>query len=314
MKFSDIIGHEEVRNEFDGLIKIGKISHAHIICGEDGSGKSFIARELAAKILGKTEIKDYADLIEWKINSGKKSISVDQVRSIIEEVNKKPYEGDKKVIIIHDADYITIQGQNALLKTIEEPPRGVFILLLCETMGRLLDTIRSRCQLHKIKKLPKEEMLAFINRKYGVLEDKEIKSILAFSVGVPGKVEDFMENTALKSIRDEVMDTLVSIKNMDYDNIVKCAQKLTEYKELWREVIECFAVYVRDSLIYKETGKEELIINSDKLEDVKKLAMQFSMNRLNRIFDILNFAKSNMESNVSVELTYGTMLFKIQEV
>lgn len=314
MKFSDIIGHEKVRSEFDELIKMGKISHAHIICGEDGIGKSFVARELAAKILGKTEIKEYVDLIEWKINSGKKSISVDQVRSIIEEVNKKPYEGDKKVIIIHNADYVTIQGQNALLKTIEEPPKGVFILLLCETMGRLLDTIRSRCQLHKMKKLSREEMMSFINRKYGQLDENQIKSILAFSVGVPGKAEDFMENVSLKIIRNEVMDILINIKSVEYSSIVKYAQKLTEYKELWRDVIDCFIVYIRDSLVYKETGKEELIINNDKLEDIKRLAMQFSMNRLNRIFDILNFAKSNIESNVSVELTYGTMLFKIQEV
>lgn len=314
MKFDDIIGHGEVRNEFDELIKMGKISHAHIICGEDGIGKSFVARELAAKILGKTEIKEYADLIEWKINLGKKSISVDQVRSIIEEVNKKPYEGDKKVIIIHNADYVTIQGQNALLKTIEEPPKGVFILLLCETMGRLLDTIRSRCQLHKMKRLSREEMMRFINRKYGHLDDNEIKSILAFSTGVPGKAEDFMENTSLKLIRNEVMDILINIKSVDYSSIVKYAQKLTEYKELWQVVIDCFTVYIRDSLVYKETGKEDLIINNDRLEDIKKLAMQFSMNRLNKIFDILSFAKSNIESNVSVELTYGTMLFKIQEV
>lgn len=314
MKFDDIIGHEEVRNEFDELIKKGKISHAHIICGEDGIGKSFVAKELAAKILGKTEIKEYADLIEWKINKGKKSISVDQVRSIIEEVNKKPYEGDKKVIIIHDADCVTIQGQNALLKTIEEPPHGVFIILLCETMGKLLDTIKSRCQLHKMKKLSREEMMDFIRRKYGSLDDKEIKSTLAFSTGVPGKAEDFMENKILKLIRNEVMDILINIKKVDYNNIVKYAEKLTEYKDLWQEVLECFTVYVRDSIIYKETGKDELIINNDKLEDIKELAMQFSMNRLNKIFDMLNFARSNIESNVSIELTYSTMLFKIQEV
>lgn len=314
MKFDDIIGHEKIRSEFDELIKMGTVSHAHIICGEDGLGKSFVARELAAKILGKTEIKEYADLIEWKINSGRKSISVEQVRSIIDEVNKKPYEGDKKVIIIHNADYVTIQGQNALLKTIEEPPKGVFIFLLCETMGRLLDTIKSRCQLHKMKKLSKEEMMSFINRKYGKLNDNEIKSILAFSTGVPGKAEDFMENASLKLIRNEVMDILINIKSVNYSSIVKYTQKLTEYKELWQEVIECFTLYIRDSLIYKETGKDELIINNDKLEDIKKIAMQFSMNRLNKIFDILNFAKSNIEGNVSVELTYGTMLFKIQEV
>lgn len=314
MNFDNIVGHEEVRHQLEGLIKEDKLSHAHIIYGEDGLGKSLVARELAAKILGKNEIKQYADLIEWKIKSGKRSISVDQIREIVDEVNKKPYEGERKVIIVYNADYITVQGQNALLKTIEEPPKGVFILLLCESLGKLLDTIKSRCQIHKLKKLGYEKMEAFIKGKYRDLNDLEFKTLIAFSSGIPGNAENFMENASLKFIRDKVIDILINIKKADYAIITEYTQALTSHKELWEEVFKCFILYIRDGLVYKETGKEELIMNIDKIEDIKKLAMQFSMNRLNRIANILDGAKNNLESNVSMELTYSTMLFKIQEV
>lgn len=314
MNFSDIIGHEKIRNQLELLIKEGKFSHAHIICGEDGIGKSLIAQELAAKILEKTEIKQYADVIEWKIKSGKKSISVDQVRDIIDEVSKKPYEGDKKVIIVHDLDYMTIQGQNAFLKTIEEPPRGVFIFLLCQTAGRLLDTIKSRCQMHKLKKLSNEEMRKFIINRYPNLTEAEVKTVLAFSEGIPGRSESFIENTSLKGIRDKIIEILLNIKKTNYEDIINYSEELVNYKGYSEEIFECFVLYIRDSLVYKETGKDDLIINNDKIEDIKKMSMQFSMNRLNKISDIVGCAKSNIESNVSSELTYSMMLFKIQEV
>ena len=83
-------------------------------------------RRLAIRLLGKDKEKQYVDIVEFKITKDKKSIGVDEIRSIIEETNKKPYEGDKKVIIIYKADKMTEAAQNAFLKTIEEPPKGYF--------------------------------------------------------------------------------------------------------------------------------------------------------------------------------------------
>ena len=79
-------------------------------------------------ILEKEQDKDYVDIVNYKPK--KASFGVDEVRDVIDEVNKKPYEGNKKVVIIHEGSKLTVQAQNALLKTIEDPPEGVFIIIL----------------------------------------------------------------------------------------------------------------------------------------------------------------------------------------
>jgi len=158
MKF---IGHNKIRESFDKLIEKCALSHAHLIIGEDGIGKSKIAQIFALSILGKSQEREYADIVNYRVNE--KSIGIDEVRGIIQEIYKKPFEGDKKVIIIHKGNKLTIQAQNALLKTIEEPPKGVYIIILCESGDLILDTIKSRCQIHKLSPLNIEDMREYIN-------------------------------------------------------------------------------------------------------------------------------------------------------
>ena len=156
----EIIGHKNILDNFKRRVESDEISHAHIIVGEDGIGKSNLANKFARSILGKSEDKDYIDIINYRCK--KSSFGVDDIREIVEEINKKPFEGDKKVIIIYDGNKLTVQAQNALLKTIEEPPKGVFIILLCESLELILDTIKSRCQIYKLSPLTKNEIRLYI--------------------------------------------------------------------------------------------------------------------------------------------------------
>ena len=156
----EFIGFENIINGFMKREDKNTLSHAHIIAGPDGIGKSIMAKMFAMKILGKTEDINYADIIHYR--SEKASLGIDEVRRIIEEVSKKPYEGDRKIIIIHGGDKLTVQAQNAMLKTIEEPPKGVYIILLTESLELLLDTIKSRCQIYKLTPLSKNDMLKYL--------------------------------------------------------------------------------------------------------------------------------------------------------
>ena len=155
-----IIGHNKVIEGFMKRAENNTLSHAHLITGRDGIGKSIIADIFVSKILKKEIGKENVDAIHYR--NKKASIGVSEVRDIIEEVYKRPYEGDKKVIVIYDAEKLTIQAQNALLKTIEEPPNGVYILLLTTNLESLLDTIKSRCQIYKLTPINKEEMIEVI--------------------------------------------------------------------------------------------------------------------------------------------------------
>lgn len=314
LKFEDIIGHEEVKFQINNSIKLGRASHAHIICGEDGIGKSLIGRCTAQSLLNKKEDRDYADIIEYRGLLNKKSIGVGEVRVLVEEINKKPVEGDKKVIIIYGAQNMTPEAQNAFLKNIEEPPLGVYIILLCENLQDMLDTIKSRCQIHKLQRLNSEEMYRFINKHYPNVNKEQIKLMLAFSDGIPGRASGFIEDDSLKEIRNVSEDILLNLSKMNKDEILKYENFLMKYKEQWKEVLTWFLSYIRDVIIYKETGKEELIINIDKFEKIKEISETFSYNKLNDIIEIIKSSKQKLSSNVNYALVFDYMLLKMQEV
>ena len=157
------IGYETLINNFRNRCMNNTLSHAHLIAGEDGIGKSKLANILAKLILNGELYREYVDIINYRSN--KASFGIDDVRNIIEEVSKKPFEGYKKVVIIHEGNKLTIQAQNALLKTIEEPPTGVHIIILCESLELILDTIKSRCEIYKLTPLTKEELYEYIRIK-----------------------------------------------------------------------------------------------------------------------------------------------------
>lgn len=314
MSFSTIIGHDNIKLQIVNSISGGRFSHAHIITGEDGIGKSLIAKETAIRILGKDKEKQYVDIVEFNMVKDKKSIGIEEIKNLIQETTKRPYEGDKKVIILYKADKMTEAAQNAFLKTIEEPPKGIFIILLCEKLENILDTIKSRCQIYKLNRLNEEEMLKFLNTKFQHLSEDQIKAVIAFSDGIPGRAERFIEDASLMEIRDTVIDILKKICEEKLDVTLAYTEFLLKYKNEWQEVLTYFLSYIRDTLIYKETGNRELIINIDKVDQIKELGEMFSFTKLNGIINIIKDTRSKLERNVNTTLVFNSMLVKIQEV
>ncbi|MBZ9684899.1 DNA polymerase III subunit delta' [Clostridium estertheticum] len=314
MSFESIIGHDNIKNQISKSINLDKLSHAHLLVGEDGIGKSKLARNIGLKILGKNKDMQYADLVEWHIEKNKSTIGVGSIRTLIEEINKKPYEGDKKVIIIYEADKMTPQAQNAYLKTIEEPPVNVTILLLCENLEVILDTIKSRCQIHKLKSLTVDEMEKFLKINYPNLSLEEIKVIVAFSDGIPGKAERFIGDSNFKDIRNITLEILLQLNKVGTEELMKYEKKLSNQKENFKEILTAFLSYIRDTIIYKEIEEENIIINIDKLLSIKELANIFSFNKLNGIINIINDTRENLDRNVNPGLTFEVMLLKMQEV
>ncbi|EPY6472781.1 DNA polymerase III subunit delta' [Clostridium sporogenes] len=314
MNSHTIIGHENIKNRIKNSIAKGKFSHASIIVGENGIGKSIIAKEIAMIILEKSQRRSYVDLIEFKpIN--KKSIGIDDIRNLIEEINKKPIEGNKKVIIIYKSQLITEVAQNAFLKTIEEPPKGVYIILLCENMEYMLDTIKSRCEIFKLNRLKPYDIENFIKYKYKDIKKDNINSAIAFSDGIPGKAERFIEDESLKYIRDMSLGILKDSKDLsNYNYLMKYENFLMNYKETWEEILTCILSYLRDSLLFKETGDEELLLNVDKKEFIKDISEKYSYINLDKMVSIINDTRDKLNRNINSTLVFDAMLIKMQEV
>lgn len=307
----DFIGHEALINNFKQRCLKNTLSHAHLIAGEDGVGKGKLTNILAKFILNGDLDREYVDIINY--SSEKSSFGVDDVRDIIEEVYKKPFEKDKKVIIIHEGNKLTIQAQNALLKTIEEPPKGVYIIILCESLELILDTIKSRCEIYKLKPLTKSELYEYIKIKKFNYDENEIKSAIAFSEGVPGRIDRYFNDDKLRELRNNIVILIKNLNKNDLEAILQQEESFSNLKNDKEEVLNIFGLFIRDILINKEIENEEFIINSDKLEDIKELTKEMSFKKLNNMIKTIEEARRNIKSNVSWGMMLRVMLIGFME-
>lgn len=307
----NFIGYDTLINNFKNRCINNSISHAHLIAGEDGIGKSKLANILAKFILDGDLNREYVDIINYK--SSKSSFGVDDVRNIIEEVSKKPFEGQKKVIIIHEGNKLTIQAQNALLKTIEEPPIGVHIILLCESLELILDTIKSRCEIYKLTPLTKDELYKYISYKGFNYNDNEIKSAIAFSEGIPGRIDRYFNDESLRELRNKVIQLIKDLNKKDMEFILEQEDSLIGLKDDKEEVLNILGSFIRDILIHKEVENADFIINSDKINDIKELTKDMSFRKLNNMIKAIEEARRNIRSNVSWAMSLRVMLMGFME-
>ena len=307
----NFIGYSDLINNFKDRCLKNTLSHAHLIAGEDGIGTSKLANILAKLILNGDLEREYVDIINYK--SSKASFGVDEVRDIIEEVSKKPFEGDRKVIIIHEGNKLTIQAQNALLKTIEEPPIGVHIIILCESLELILDTIKSRCEIYKLTPLTKNELYEYIKIKGFDYNESDIRSAIAFSEGIPGRIDRYFNDENLRELRNKVIELIKSLNKNDVEIVLQQEEALSTLKDNKEEVLNIFGSFIRDILIDKEVENEEFIINGDKLDDIRELTKEMSFRKLNNMIKTIEEARKNIKSNVSWVMTLRVMLMGFME-
>ena len=307
----NFVGHSSLIENFKNRCSNGNLSHAQLISGEDGIGKSILAEILGKLILNGDLNREYVDIINYR--PSKASFGVDDVREIIDEVNKKPFEGDKKVIIIHQGNKLTIQAQNALLKTIEEPPTEVYIIILCESLELILDTIKSRCEIYKLTPLTKDELYKYIAIKGYDYSEEEKSSAIAFSEGIPGRIDRYFSDTELQELRDKIVDLLLQLTNNEIEAILEKEEQLVSYKQNKEEVINVLSSFIRDILVNKEVYNENLIINRDKVRSIERLTNEMSFKKLNKMLLGLQEARKNIKNNVSWAMTVRIMLMDFME-
>ena len=307
----NFVGHSSLIENFKNRCSNGNLSHAQLISGEDGIGKSILAEILGKLILNGDLNREYVDIINYR--PSKASFGVDDVREIIDEVNKKPFEGDKKVIIIHQGNKLTIQAQNALLKTIEEPPTEVYIIILCESLELILDNIKSRCEIYKLTPLTKDELYKYIAIKGYDYSEEEKASAIAFSEGIPGRIDRYFSDTELQELRDKIVDLLLQLTNNEIEAILEKEEQLVSYKQNKEEVINVLSSFIRDILVNKEVYNENLIINRDKIKEIERLTNEMSFKKLNKMILGLQEARKNIKNNVSWAMTVRIMLMDFME-
>lgn len=306
------MGHSNIIDGIDRRRINGSFSHANLIIGDDGIGKSIVGKYLANIIIGKKNSSESIDIVKYYPSSN--SFGVDEVRNIIDEVNKKPYEGDKKVLILYKCEKLTVQAQNALLKTIEEPPKGVYLILLSDSLEMILDTIQSRCQVYKLTPLSKEDILKYIEYKYPDISLEDKHSALAYSTGIPGKIDRFIEDQNLKNLRDICINLFEDILKREHGIVLRYEELLRNSKEEQLELLNILLSYIRDIMIFKELNNSELIVNFDKFNKIKDISRGMSYKKLNSMLEYIKEARLNFNSNTNYSMTISVLLMGFAEV
>lgn len=206
-------GHEGNRRQIDTRIALGKLHHGWILGGPRGIGKAHFAKQVAAKLVdpeGKFErlveqgthpdIITISRLPKEALKEGevvtpqtelKRSISVDQIRTLQGQLTTRPGIGDKRAIIINSADDLERNAANALLKSLEEPSQGTHFFLISHASDRLLPTIRSRCQILRFEPLTELEMREALKQALPDVSGLDLASLVAAGAGAPGQAMEF---------------------------------------------------------------------------------------------------------------------------
>ena len=273
--FKDIIGQESIKKHLQTAIKTGNLSHAYIINGEYGSGRQTIASALAKTIQcqSKTDDTDACGVctsckqaeshnhpdIKY-ITHDKTSISVNDIREQLNnDISIKPYSSEYKIYIIPDANKMTEQAQNALLKTIEEPPVYAIIILLTENCDSLLPTIRSRCVTLTMNPVEKDKICTYLENKFQ-LEPEQAQIAANYCQGNIGKAIRFASSSDFIEMKNQVLKLLKNLDSMDIASIIDTIKEFSTHKNDINDYLDLMLLWYRDVLMFKVTKDANLLL------------------------------------------------------
>ena len=331
-KFADIIGQEQLKEHLRNALETGKISHAYIINGERSSGKEFVAKIFAAALQcekpdrasGMTEpcgechsCKQMAtgnqpDVI-YVTHEKPGTIGVEDIRGQINgSVGIKPYSSPHKVYIINEGEKMTVQAQNALLKTREEPPEYTVILILTSNVDSLLPTILSRCVVWNMKPVKDSQVKRFLMETMQV-PDYKADICVAFARGNIGKAKMLAASEDFDRVKEEAITLLKYINDMEISEIVAAIKKIGEYKLDVNDYFDILAVWYRDVLLFKATNDANHLIFREEIQYIRKVADRSTYEGIECIIHSLEKAKARLSANVNFDLTMELLLLTIQE-
>ena len=326
-RFSDIIGQEQIKEHLQNALASHKISHAYIINGEKSSGKEYIARVFAMALQCekggnepcqechscKQALSDNQPDIIRLSHEKPNTISVDDIRRQINgDVAVKPYSSPYKVYIINEAEKMNSQAQNALLKTLEEPPEYVVLLLLTSNLNALLPTILSRCVVLNMKPVADDKIRRFLMEELQV-PDYKADVCVAFARGNVGKAKALASSEEFENVKNEALSLVKYIKDMELHEIMDAIKKIGEYKLEINDYFDIMAIWYRDVLLFKATKDVNHLVFREELTAIRKCAQRSSYEGIENIVKALDTAKHRLDANVNFELVMELLLLTIQE-
>ncbi len=326
--FKDILGHDQIKEHLKQAAQTGKVSHAYILSGEAGMGRKSLANAFAMSLLCEKGLAEpcmkchacrqvlagsHPDLI-YVTHEKPASIGVDEIRKQVNDtVMIRPYSSYYKIYVIDEAEKLTVQAQNALLKTIEEPPSYVVILLLTTNLDALLPTILSRCIQLKLKPLPDSVVREYLIQSEQVPES-EADVYAAFARGNLGKAIHLAKSDEFRQLYQETIALLKHIKDADISELLDYIRSMKENGRDLYELLDFLQMWYRDVLMYKTTKDLNLLIFREEYSIIKSMSTLSSYEGLEAILEAIDKARVRLDANVNMELVMELMLLTMKEM
>jgi DNA polymerase-3 subunit delta' len=315
-----VIGHEWAVLSLDRAVVDERPAHAYLISGPPHIGKTTLARSLALAL--NCQANDSARPCSQcrscqLINAGKHPdvqliepdgarVKIDQVRALQHDLSLRPVEGRYRVAIFDQFEVATVEAQNALLKTLEEPPGYVVLIVLAADPELLLPTIVSRCQQVPLRPLTIAQVREALIKKWAVEADHA--DLLAhLSGGRLGWAVSAARDPSAMPARSKCLDDLQSLLKADRVVRFAYAEDLTRKSDLAREVIDLWRTWWRDVLLVTSGSSAELI-NIDRAAQIQALARQVDMQQAKAAADACGRALWQMDRNVTARLVVEVLL------
>lgn len=325
--FKEIIGHEQIIEHLKNAIKLDKVSHAYILNGPDGSGKMMLAEAFATALqcekkgtegcmechsCKQAASHNQPDII-YITHEKPNTISVDDIRKQInQDIGVKPYSSPYKIYIVDEAEKMNQQAQNALLKTIEEPPSYAVIMLLTTNADLFLPTVISRCIQMNLKSVPNDKIKEYLMKNYQI-PDYQADVCTAFAQGNVGRAVQLAVSEHFTELKDSAVQLMMRIKDIDVYEMGEAVKQISEYKMSINDYFDIMLVWYRDVLMYKATMDVNGLIFKEQAHDIKKQASKSSYHGIQEILNALEKAKIRLNANVNFDIVIELLLLKMKE-
>ena len=324
--FHQILGHDSVKEHLQNAIASRKVSHAYVFHGEEGSGKKILAMAFAKTLQcedgGKApcnhcvsckqvETNNHPDIM-W-VTHEKASIGVDDIRDQINgDILIKPYRSPYKIYLIGMADKMTEAAQNALLKTLEEPPVYGVIILLVNNINRILPTVLSRSVVLNLRPIDNQVIKDFLMTDHHV-PDYMARIAADFSGGNVGKAIKYATSEEFEEMKSQVLHILKYIDEMGLHEIVSGIKTITANKGAIDDYLDLILLWYRDVLMQKATNDPNLLTYKEEYQFIKGQARTRSYNQIENIIKSIEKAKLRLQANVNMDIALELMLLSIKE-
>jgi DNA polymerase III subunit delta' len=314
MMFSAIEGHERSITVLQRAIAHNTLAHAYLFSGQEGIGKKRTAFALAAAVnclnarpeggcgecpsCRKVDALGHPD-VHVLVADGDE-IKIDQIRQVQADLALKPFEGSKKVLIVDNAESMNAASSNAFLKTLEEPPGDTLIILITAMPQSLLSTIRSRCQEITFRPLPRITLARALTHRRG-LSEEDAWFVAALAQGSMGRGLE-MDIEQEKASRDEVARLMSRLAQKGPGEALALAEMLAKDRARFDRLIEISVEWLRDALVYRETGEERLLVHAQAQHLYRQYADRHSLSTILAHMELFMMSRNLLDRRVSAQL------------